>query len=161
MEARVQSKSQQDHGKLNIVLVDDISIYFSSQEIIRLLLLLTLCVFVKLTKSHLELKNLDLDKFQYFKYTTKLPSRPYNYVQQGELYSIRKRPESPKKLHDAFNRVTAVFNYFKHLFFGNPKHQEAMKIDFPPERAEKLKESFKKVHGEFGERLVNSLGSSN
>lgn len=124
-------------------------------------MILTLCIFVKLTESQLEIEKLELDKFQYFKYTTKIPQKPFFYMQHGELYSIIKKPETPPtRLQDTINRVKAVFNYFKHLLFGNPKHEKSKRIDFPPDRAEKLRESFKNVHGEFGQRLVNALGSS-
>lgn len=110
--------------------------------------------------THLKLENLELDKFQYFKYLSNPPPKPFYFKRHGELYSIVRKPDPPPSTaQDTFNRVKAVFNYFKHLFFGNPKHQENMRIEFPPERAEILGKDFQMKYGKFGELLVNSLGS--
>lgn len=112
-------------------------------------------------ESHVNIEKLQLDKFQYFKYKNKIAPTPHYYMRYGQLYSITRTADAPpSKIQDIFNRVKAVFVYFKHLFFGNPKHQQSTPISFPPERAAQLGKTFQKIHGEFGQQLVSSLGSS-
>jgi hypothetical protein len=110
--------------------------------------------------STVELDNLDLTKFQYFKYKPIVTSKPLFFVTKGgELISVQRKPEKPTKLQDTVNRVKAVFTYFRNLLFGNPKHKIRSDIDFPPERAEKLSSKYQQKYGKFGKNLIDFLGS--
>lgn len=105
------------------------------------------------------MENLELAKFQFFKYPPKVTSKPVYLIKDGKILSVRFLPDHPSRFQDAFNRIKAVTTYFRNLLFGNPQHRIEKKINFPPDRGEKLSDNFQRNHGKNGENLVNLLGS--
>jgi hypothetical protein len=106
--------------------------------------------------------NMDPVNFQYFKYPRMTTKKPIFFYKHGELYSIRKKPETmPKvnRIEDTFNRAKAVINYFNNLLFEKEKDRMNTKIKFDPKTAENLSHSFQSKHGKYGEKLIEFLGS--
>lgn len=104
--------------------------------------------------------NLDVMKFEYFKYPPATTQRPIFFRDtHGRLYSIRKKPDQPvSKLEDSKNRAKAVFVYFRNLLMGIHKHRQKSPHFIDPEIKPEKSEKFQARHGKFGEKLVELLG---
>lgn len=92
----------------------------------------------------MDLSNVDLQNFQYFKY-------PKMY-----LYGAKAMVVDP--VTDHFAKKKAVLVYFRNILFGNPAHNEPTKIVFDPDFGKKWAPYFEKHFGKKGERLVELLG---
>ncbi|KAL5286050.1 hypothetical protein ACFFRR_007623 [Megaselia abdita] len=93
----------------------------------------------------MDLSNVDLANFQYFKY----PSKMY-------LYGAKAMVVDP--ITDHFARKKAVVTYFRNILFGNPDHNIPTKIVFDPDFGKKWAPYFEGHFGKRGERLIELLG---
>lgn len=115
----------------------------------------------------LDLSNLDLKNFQYFRYTQELPN--------GEVRNVMAPPPS---IHDHFRRtkagktrksrvqaclnslhlIIAVATYFRKLLLGNTAY-DAETVSFVVEpNVEHLRWKFQQKYGHRGIYLIESLG---
>lgn len=95
----------------------------------------------------MDLSNVDLLNFQYFKY----PSNPKQYY-----YGAKAMVLDP--VSDHFARKRAVVKYLRNILFGNPSHNIPTKIVFDPDFGEKWAPYFEQHFGKKGERLIELLG---
>lgn len=93
----------------------------------------------------IDLSNVDLANFQYFKY----PPKMY-------LYGAKAMVLDP--INDHFAKKKAVLTYFRNILFGNPAHNIPTKIVFDPDFGKKWAPHFERHFGKKGERLIELLG---
>lgn len=121
-----------------------------------LIVILTCIIFAVRATS--DLTNVDLTKFQYFKYP-KTTQKPLFIKYHGQVYAIRKIPDPPSKFEIIISHWKAIVKYLKGIAFGNPEQKIKSELLIDPESGDKLSRSFQLKHGKFGEKLVHLLGA--
>lgn len=121
------------------------------------------CVLIYLTHSSdatIDLSNVDLVKFKYFKYSHKPPPL-INY--QNSQYNNNQpilaatATHIPSSSFGTVHKFKAMIQYFSSVLFGNLQRNE-VSIIFDPEFGKKWRPHFEKQFGSHGERLVELLG---
>lgn len=109
----------------------------------------------------IDLSNLDLRNFRYFKYPIPAQSiapRPmmgsYRNNHQPSLYQIAKPPPEAGPLVKA----RAVLDYVSSVLFGNLPGEPDIPVYFHPEAAYRSRAKFQRLYGYRGDRLVAGLG---
>lgn len=92
----------------------------------------------------MDLSNVDLLKFQYFKF-------PKMHLHRGKAAVA-------DTITDHIAKKKAVLTYFRNVLFGNPTHNIPTRIVFDPDLGIKLAPYFEKHFGKKGERLIELLG---
>ena len=57
-----------------------------------------------------------------------------------------------------FEKKKAILTYLQNMFFGNPSHNEEMRIEFDPNFGEAWKPHYEHYYGNKGQRLVDLFG---
>ncbi|CAO1346881.1 unnamed protein product [Diamesa serratosioi] len=114
--------------------------------------------FVAFTNATLDLSNLDLLNFQFFKYP-KTTEKPLIFYKNGYVFELRKIPKRPGPIENSFNHAKAAISYLKEVALGNPDDKIVSEYKLDPEFGAKWTNDYKKKFGKHGELLVNLLGA--
>lgn len=106
-----------------------------------------------------DFSNLDLFNFQYFKYPPKTIPPSIFVRKHGRIYELRPIPQKVGPIKDGVNRAKAIYQYLKGVAFGNPEQEIKMKFEIDPEFGERWSDSYQRINGFRGEKLVEELGN--
>lgn len=114
--------------------------------------------FASFTDATLDLSNLDLMNFQFFKYP-KTTEKPLIFYKNGYVFELRKIPKRPGPIENTFNHAKAAVGYLKEIALGNPNDKIVSDYKLDPEFGAKWMKDYKSKFGKHGEFLVNLLGA--
>ena len=101
------------------------------------------------TAASLDLSNLDLMNFKFFKY----PHQP-----QYQRHNTANLPENYRNQISSLQKVKAMFKYFSGVLFGSLQTTQEIPIVFHPEAAKVWRTQFQKKWGPHGKHLIEMLG---
>lgn len=105
-------------------------------------------------QSTIDLSNLDLSTFEFFKY----PSPPSKSIYGWDSRAGYKKP-TVSPLVDGIQKSKAVLTYIRHLLFGPPAINKVVPMVFDPEFGRKWSPEYQRVYGKHGANLIALLGN--
>ncbi|CAO1319542.1 unnamed protein product [Diamesa hyperborea] len=114
--------------------------------------------FAVYVEATLDLSNLDLMNFQFFRYP-KTTEKPLIFYKNGYVFELRKIPKRPGPIENSFNHAKAAVSYLKEVALGNPDDKIVSEYKLDPEFGAKWMKNYKSKFGKHGELLVNLLGA--
>lgn len=105
-------------------------------------------------QSTIDLSNLDLSTFEFFKY----PSPPSKSLYGWDSRAGYKKP-TVSPLVDGIQKSKAVLTYIRHLLFGPPAINKVVPMVFDPEFGRKWSPEYERVYGKHGANLIALLGN--
>lgn len=103
--------------------------------------------------ASLDLSNLDLVNFKYFKYPQTDQRTPSSSYRNGNLHFPETRTDASPTA-----KVMAMFKYFSGVLFGNLAGDEKISIKFDPQFGAKWRPYFERQFGNRGKNLIEILG---